>query len=122
MSSPIHVRFSRGLSSCTAPSEPAAGGCSDGRLREAAKPSSDAAEESRPQMELVHQGKLIFDETPRYAGNYVGTGQQIRRRYFQSIRRKLCDYLEPAGVFANDRLNSRLGGYLHPATAAGRVN
>src|SRR5260370_8054244 len=24
------------------------------------------------QEELIHQGKLIFDETPKYAGSYVG--------------------------------------------------
>ena len=25
------------------------------------------------QTELIHQGKLIFDETPKYAGSYVGS-------------------------------------------------
>jgi thiosulfate dehydrogenase len=33
---------------------------------------SSGTGQSAAQMDLVHQGKLIFDETPNYAGEYVG--------------------------------------------------
>lgn len=47
------------------------GGCSNVASNASAK-SSAATGQTDPRMELVNQGKLIFDETPKYAGSYVG--------------------------------------------------
>src|ERR1700752_2880289 len=50
-------------------------GCS-GRSIQAARAQSANSQQatvtSRQQADLIHQGKLIFDETPKYASSYVG--------------------------------------------------
>jgi thiosulfate dehydrogenase len=46
--------------------------------------SSPAAQPSGSQMELARQGKLIFDETPKYAGTYVGNKLACNDCHLQS--------------------------------------
>ena len=48
-------------------------GCSDHSARAATAQSANPQQVMRRQQaELIHQGKLIFDETPKYASSYVG--------------------------------------------------
>ena len=52
-----------------------ASGCSGSSTRAAKAESADPQQTAvmkTQQAELIHQGKLIFDETPKYAGSYVG--------------------------------------------------
>jgi cytochrome c len=64
-----------------------AAGCS-GQPTRAAKAQSanpqQAVVMSRRQAELIHQGKLIFDETPKYASSYVGNKLACNDCHIQS--------------------------------------
>ena len=64
-----------------------ASGCS-GRFIQAARAQSADPEQTSgagsQQSDLIHQGKLIFDETPKYAGSYVGNKLACNDCHLQS--------------------------------------
>jgi thiosulfate dehydrogenase len=62
-------------------------GCSGRSIQPARAQSASpqpAAFTSRQQVELIHQGKLIFDETPKYASSYVGNKLSCNDCHLQS--------------------------------------
>jgi thiosulfate dehydrogenase len=64
-----------------------ASGCSGHAVRAAQAQSANpqqAGVTSRQQADLIHQGKLIFDETPKYAGSYVGNKLACNDCHLQS--------------------------------------
>lgn len=60
-----------------------AAGCLKGATHASTK-QSQVPQQNASQMELVHQGRLIFDETPKYAGSYVGNKLACNDCHIQS--------------------------------------
>jgi thiosulfate dehydrogenase len=84
-----------------------AGGCS-GSYSQAARASSRADMASSQQAALIHQGELVFDETPKYAPDYVGNRLSCSDCHIQSgTAAYAAPMIDLAGLFP--MFNKRAG-------------
>lgn len=85
-------------------------GCSSSRnpAVETAFASEHTDAQSSQQAELVHQGKLLFDQTPKYASNYVGNKLSCNDCHIQSgTAAYAAPMIDMAGLFP--MFNKRAG-------------